>query len=93
MIPLVPQGFKSEGSQSLRTPCSNMIQVHNAAMCHNWRLHMICLEEYQVIYNVRWVRLLWQRNRSNTVLAAIVILRYAGRIPNEQLLSLLGAFL
>ncbi|KAF7552265.1 hypothetical protein G7Z17_g4444 [Cylindrodendrum hubeiense] len=30
----------------------------------------------------------WQRNRSNTVLAAILLLRYPGRMPHDQLLKL-----
>lgn len=35
----------------------------------------------------------WQRNRSNTVLAAILLLRYPGRIPNDQLLKLVSGCL
>lgn len=35
----------------------------------------------------------WQRSRSNTVLAAIVVLRFANRMPNDQLFGLLGAIL
>jgi hypothetical protein len=35
----------------------------------------------------------WQRNRSNTTLAAILLLRYPGRIPNDQLRELINGCL
>lgn len=35
----------------------------------------------------------WQRNRSDPVLAAILVLRCSGRIPNDELLSLIGTCL
>lgn len=35
-------------------------------------------------------RAVWQRDNSNTVFASILLLRCADRIPNEQLLQLLG---
>jgi hypothetical protein len=35
----------------------------------------------------------WQRNRSNQVLAAILVLRCSGRIPNDQLMSLISSCL
>ncbi|KAJ6078874.1 hypothetical protein N7467_008627 [Penicillium canescens] len=38
-------------------------------------------------------RAAWQRDRSDTALAAIVLLHFAGRIPKEQLLCLLSTFL
>lgn len=35
----------------------------------------------------------WRSDRSNTALATILLLNYSGRIPNEQLLRLIGACL
>ncbi|KAJ6444873.1 basic-Leucine zipper transcription factor [Purpureocillium lavendulum] len=35
----------------------------------------------------------WQRDRSNTALATILLLQFSGRIPNEQLLQLIGSCL
>ncbi|KAH7324590.1 hypothetical protein B0I35DRAFT_475824 [Stachybotrys elegans] len=35
----------------------------------------------------------WQRDRSNTALATILLLNFSGRIPNDQLLRLIGACL
>jgi hypothetical protein len=35
----------------------------------------------------------WQRDRSNTALATNLLLNFSGRIPNEQLLRLVGACL
>lgn len=38
-------------------------------------------------------RAAWQRDRSDTALAAIVLLHFAGRMPKEQLLRLLSLLL
>ncbi|KND92229.1 hypothetical protein TOPH_03024 [Tolypocladium ophioglossoides CBS 100239] len=35
----------------------------------------------------------WQRDRSSTALATILLLHFSGRIPNDQLLQLIGACL
>ncbi|KAL7818582.1 basic-leucine zipper transcription factor [Trichoderma gracile] len=35
----------------------------------------------------------WQRDRSNTALATTLLVNFAGRIPNDQLLQILGACL
>ncbi|GJN80411.1 hypothetical protein PLIIFM63780_003937 [Purpureocillium lilacinum] len=35
----------------------------------------------------------WQRDRSSTALATILLLQFSGRIPNEQLLQLIGSCL
>lgn len=35
----------------------------------------------------------WQRDRSNTALATTLLLNFAGRMPNEQLLQLIGSCL
>lgn len=35
----------------------------------------------------------WQRDRSNTALATTLLVNFAGRIPNDQLLRVLGSCL
>lgn len=35
----------------------------------------------------------WQRDRSNTALATTLLLTFSGRMPNDQLLRLVGACL
>lgn len=35
----------------------------------------------------------WQRDCSNTALATTLLLSYAGKMPNEQLLQLIGSCL
>ncbi|KAH6959755.1 hypothetical protein BKA56DRAFT_500945 [Ilyonectria sp. MPI-CAGE-AT-0026] len=85
MLSAPPNGGDGSGTSASQAQATlAMKKVMQNELPNLWALMMAFSAEHKDV---------WQRNRSNTVLAAILLLRYPGRIPNDQLLKLVSGCL